>query len=638
MIDWTRYLESICVTEEYTQWHSLYRTFRTGGSWFEIIIGRLHYLLVRLIFLRYEDGTDHERCHMSIISRETSYCDVAYLPIVAAYAEKLGVVEVVDRLCPKSRGISAGRIVLALILDTLSGRSPLYRLPEAFEDLDTELLLGERIEASGLNDDAVGRVLDLIADAGTGSILTAVALRGARIFGLDPSRVHHDTTSHSVYGAYDLSVEADHDHPFQMKKGFSKAHRPDLDQFIQSLVCIDGGIPVMSKLEDGNTSDKTINGSILGLVGDYMAKFGVKICLYVADSALVTKTNLILMSDKETGCLFVSRFPLNYKECKQAIHRAVQGGMWEDIGRIAPKFPSPTRKAANYQGFESSVLLYDQTYRVLVVHSDVYDERRMKKLERMLQDDCSKMTDIKSREEKIEFACRPDAEAALSRIGKGRFYEVVGEIREVPKYGPGRPKRNGHRIPKRFVYRLNLDIKPRVDEIVAAEEEAGCFVLITNVPEGGPEGIGSKDLLTIYKSQDAVERNFGFLKDPLIVNSLFLKKPARIEALSLILVLALMIWRLMERTMRAALDQSQSTVPGWDRKPTSRPTSFMMTTKFRSVKVFRNGSERFLVRPPNPIQLQYLACLGLSADVFTSVNAILNPVIARGLRSWETSG
>ncbi len=205
---------------------------------------------------------------MLFISGETSYCDVRYLPIGSAYAQKLGVVEAVDRACPKSRGISAGRVVLALILDTLSGRTPLYLLPKTFEDLDTDLLLGERIEASELNDDAVGRVLDRIADAGTGSILTTVALKAGRIFCLDGSRVHHDTTSHSVYGDYDLYNEANQAHPFVMKRGFSKGHRPDLKQFVQSLVCIDSGIPVLSKLKDGNASDKKINGEVLDLIGE----------------------------------------------------------------------------------------------------------------------------------------------------------------------------------------------------------------------------------------------------------------------------------------------------------------------------------------------------------------------------------
>ena len=63
--------------------------------------------------------------------------------------------------------ISPGRVVLAMILDALSGRSPLFRLHEFFEGKDTELLLGEKIEPAQLNDWTLGRVLDRLYEYGT---------------------------------------------------------------------------------------------------------------------------------------------------------------------------------------------------------------------------------------------------------------------------------------------------------------------------------------------------------------------------------------------------------------------------------------------------------------------------------------
>ena len=41
-------------------------------------------------------------------------------------------------------------------------------------------------------------------------------------------------------------------------------------------------------------------------------------------------------------------------------------------------------------------------------------------------------------------------------------------------------------------------------------------------------------LLELYKNQSGIEQNFRFLKDPVIVNSIFLKKPSRIEVLGLV--------------------------------------------------------------------------------------------------------
>jgi len=127
-------------------------------------------------------------------------------------------------------------VCLALILDTLGGRSPLFRLQESFGHLDVDLLLGEGITVSQLNDDAVGRVLDRLYEVGTNKILSAVAVRAVKLFDLGTSHVHHDTTSRSVYGDYKLREEGESLPPFLITHGFSKDKRPDLKQLIQSLL------------------------------------------------------------------------------------------------------------------------------------------------------------------------------------------------------------------------------------------------------------------------------------------------------------------------------------------------------------------------------------------------------------------
>lgn len=120
--------------------------------------------------------------------------------------------------------------------------------------------------------------------------------------------------------------------------------------------------------------------------------------------------------------------------------------------------------------------------------------------------------------------------------------------------------------------------------------------------------------------------------DPVFVNDLFLKSPRRIEALGPILVLALMIWRLMERTMRVSLKGSNSKVEGWNNRQTSRPTAFMMPTKFVSVIVIRTDESRFLAEPLDPIQERYLTILGLSAAVFTSPSSRVIPDTGRRMQ------
>lgn len=102
---------------------------------------------------------------------------VQHLPIVKAYADTMGVVEVINQLVPTEMGIDPGTIVLGMILDTWSGRSPLYRLEEFFAHQDTALLLGQDLAPDAFNDDTVGRVLERLYDVGTMKIFTACAVR-----------------------------------------------------------------------------------------------------------------------------------------------------------------------------------------------------------------------------------------------------------------------------------------------------------------------------------------------------------------------------------------------------------------------------------------------------------------------------
>src|SRR3989442_16022461 len=164
-------------------------------------------------------------------------------------------------------------------------------------------------------------------------------------------------------------------------------------------------------------------------------------------------------------------------------------------------------------------------------------------------------------------------------------------------------------------------MSPHTERIGRLEAEAGCFVLLTNVPTAGNLAHSAREILTVYKEQHGTEQNYGFLKDPVNVNSLFLKKPERIEALGLVLLLALLIWRLMERAMRRHVETTGTLLTGWDKKATERPTSFMMVTKFAGVIVLQLGDHRQLARPLSVVQQQYLRALDVPAACFTDLTS-----------------
>jgi transposase len=543
---------------------------------------------------------------------------VQHLPIVKAYADKMGWVEAINQLVPTEMAIDPGTIVLGMILDTLSGRSPLYRLQEFFTHQDTALLLGKAVPPEAFQDDTVGRVLERLYATGTMKVFTACAVRADRVFGFDKRYVHFDTTSIAVYGDYRPSEEAgESEVPFRITYGYSKDKRPDLKQFVLSTLCVDRAVPLWGKPEDGNASDKTVHNTVLSNIATFLATHGVApgAYIYVADAALVTEDNLAALGDT----LFITRLPATYSECGRLIAEAVAHNTWEEVGVLAHTQPTKHRAVTAYKVSEGEVTLYGTAYRAVVVHSSTQDKRRQQRLARDMQASESAARTVARQAAQQEYFCRADAEtaAATLRTRPTAYHLLEVVVEEYPLYGRGRPRSRQPRPLKALRYRLKLTIHPDTERIRRREDEAGCFVLLTNVPMAGDLAHSARDILTVYKAQHGTEQNYGFLKDPVIVNSLFLKKPERIEALGLVLLLALLIWRLMERAMRRHVDTTSTPLPGWDKKVTERPTAFMMVTKFVGVIVLKLGHDRQLARPLSVVQQHYLTALDVPATCFT---------------------
>ena len=306
----------------------------------------------------------------------------SHLAIAAGYCRRLGLSDVVDRMVPTRMGLRPGLAVQAMVLDTLSGRSPLYRLEQFLAGEDAELLLGEHVDAHDFNDTNLGRSLDAIFKAGPSKIVTELGIVATRDFGLDTSVPSYDTTSTSVWGDY-AACQRELPPPGPViTHGHSKDNLPELKQFMTELLCVDRGVPIFGGTLDGNSSDKTSNNKMLSRIAAIMARHGLGpgAFVYVADSAMVTGGNLGAVGSN----LSVSRLPANYSECARAIAEAVDAQAWMQIGKLAEHPSTASRPCAEYKAFETSVVLHGQTYRATVVHSSSHDKRQRKKLEKSI--------------------------------------------------------------------------------------------------------------------------------------------------------------------------------------------------------------------------------------------------------------
>nr|WP_240035334.1 IS1634 family transposase [Neobacillus notoginsengisoli] len=205
--------------------------------------------------------------------------------------------------------LSPGTRIKALVLSILYEGNPLYKVKEFFERQDVELLFGPDTTADQFNDDALGRALDYLYEATPWKVYTPVALSALNRLGLALSLLHNDTSSFSIYGEYTPKAEtsAETEPVLSVSRGDSKEHRPDLKQIVLGMAVTPERIPVLAKMEDGNTSDVKWNMEFIKKLREVLGDEDWSNLLYQADSALVTKENLDGLADH--GLDFLSRLP-----------------------------------------------------------------------------------------------------------------------------------------------------------------------------------------------------------------------------------------------------------------------------------------------------------------------------------------
>ena len=156
--------------------------------------------------------------------------------------------------------------------------------------------------------------------------------------------------------------------------------------------------------------------------------------------------------------------------------------------------------------------------------------------------------------------------------------------------------------------RLHID----EDAVQRRAKRKACFIVATNILD--PQRLSDETLIGTYKEQGGVERGFRFLKDPLfLASSVFVKKPERLVALSFIMVLCLLVYRLAEHRVRSNLAKLEQTIPNQLNKPTARPTMRWIFQCFEGIELLhisRGSLTQSLVLRLQPVHRQILSLLG----------------------------
>jgi transposase len=205
------------------------------------------------------------------------------------------------------------------------------------------------------------------------------------------------------------------------------------------------------------------------------------------------------------------------------------------------------------------------------------EETFRKKLEKEVEKAEKALKKLKGK----DFFCKEDAlkaaEMWIQDFPSVMFEKV--DLGSITKRESGKRGRTSKSEELKTYYRIDGYIKVNDTFVLKEMEKMGLFILASNDISLSPE-----EMLKYYKGQDNVEKGFRFLKsDTFSVSKVYLKNKARIEALTMIMVLCLMIYSIAEWKLRTKLEEENETVPDQKGKPTKRPTMRWIFFNFQGI-------------------------------------------------------
>jgi transposase len=475
--------------------------------------------------------------------------------------DELGIGEVIDRATrhhPETRIVTTGDAVKAMVLNGLGFvNQQLYLVQRFFQDKPTSRLLAPLlIQAQHLNDDALGRALDTLYDYGVTELYSLVAATAAERLGLLPRFAHLDSTRFHVDGRYN-SDNAPDEQVVHITRGDSRDHRPDLNQVMLALIVEhQAGIPVLMKPLSGNSSDGPEFGQVVQAhIAQLQTTYGTT--YLVADSALYSEDNLQKLAG--TRMKWITRVPATVSDAQAALAQA-------DPQTMAPLLDGYRYRVltSTYGGVAQRWLLIFSEHRQLQAQHTV-DKHLLKQ----------SAQEIKAFKKlcRTAFACAADAQQALATFENGLQVTFLAQstVRSTRRYGKrGRPSPDTQ--PDRVVYAIDGALASRLAARQALVDQHSCFLLATNALDDTQ--LPPPELLEGYKGQSRAERGFRFLKDPrFLASSLYLKKPARIMALLMVMTICLLVYAALEYRIRNALKHHGATFPNQTGIPVQNPTA-----------------------------------------------------------------
>jgi len=553
------------------------------------------------------------------------------LPLIAHFAGRMGLPGLLDRWVPPDDArlaLDPAAVLGAVIANLCTGHRPLYALGEWAAQFEPGLPGLAAGQARLLNDDRAGRTLDRLFLADRGSLLTELMTGVITRFGIDCSRLHNDSTSVSVHGAYaaaggggvaGVPTAA-------ITFGHSKDHRPDLRQLVFILtVSGDHAVPVIYRLADGNTTDDPAHIPTWDTLAELT---GHTSFLYVADCKLAGGEAMRHIHGR--GGRFITVLPRSRKE--DAAFRAWMQDhqpAWAEAARApGARLGDPDQVWSVCEAPAPSA----EGYRIVWVHDSGKQQRdaatrarRAGKAMTAIDDLAARLASPRSR---LRTAAAVHAAAAGAIAAADATRWVRYAVRETTRVsyrqaGRGRP---GPGTAYRRIEKKAFQVTCEVDAAQLAYDAVsdGCWPLITN-----DKDLAAAQVLGAYHYQPNLERRHHLLKGIQDAAPVWIKTIPRIEAIFLCHFIALLITALIERQIRAAMKTAGiARLPAYPEfRGCAAPSADRIFEIFAHVQRHelrdQDGSLIQVFEPElTPLQLKILELLDVPATAYTKTASL----------------
>ena len=504
------------------------------------------------------------------------------LPIIRHFLDRLEVRSLIDSLCPKPGAtVSNGECIEALVMSIfLDKQHALSRVAGLLEGYDLPFLFRSDFDASCLHDTRIGECLDdLYENAQT--IYGDIVANAIRVFHIKSRRLNLDISKLLLHGEYDCPNDyVDHAETIAFPaRGYNPEGRWDLRQLLFQLLVDEECIPLLYRLGDGNAAETNEYLALLKRLDTIQAD--VSKALLAVDCKMCAASTL--MEAAEQQLRLVTLVPESFSLQRDLIASASQ----EDLPVLLQVTEKGTGKVSEYRGTSYRVpLLIDveadgvrhtknTLWRYLVVYSSEKARLAQEQRDSDREEERARLEKETSRysDDKL-FACRADAETdaqAWIKNQKLRFHRIIWEIvQDKVKQGRGKKPNIGMRSSDQVGWGIAFKLEDLPSPVYKYDPE-GMFVLLTTVTSKA--SLSDTEILEGYKGRNVVEISFSWLKGDAAVCPMWLKLPSRIMTMGFVFVVWSLIYALIQRELRHALQEQGGTCPHPDKRQVERPTT-----------------------------------------------------------------